>query len=253
MILLLVQYILKAAIKDKILISFLLLLVVSVSLSIFFGAASISEKEQFSLVFAAGSFRLGAMLTLVLFTVFYVRKAFETRDVEYMLSRPITRTQFLLGHSLAFLILAFVMTLLVSTTLFLMPLKADLSGVYIWCFSLFMELAIVANVALFFSFVLNSAVAASLMSVLFYVFARMIGGILGIIATQPETGIMAVAEKVMLLISIVIPRFDLLGQGSWLLYGLPEQGDWLFVVGQGSVFLGLIFMATLIDFKRKQF
>ena len=57
----------------------------------------------------------------------------------------------------------------------------------------------------------------------------------------------------MLLISMVIPRLDLMAQSSWLIYGTENSINWMFVIGQGIVFYALVFSATYIDFKRKQF
>jgi hypothetical protein len=253
MIWLVVKYILAAAVRDKILLSFLLLIGVGVSLSLFLGSAAVSEKDQFSIVFAASTLRLSSLFTLILFVVFYTQKSFDTHDVEYMLSRPISRFQYLAAHTISFSILAFILTALSIITLFFMPSTIDTYGLALWGGSLLIELVLIANVALFFSFVLTSAVSTMLITFSFYVLARMMGGILGVIATTPEAGTMLVMEKLMLLISIIIPRLDLMGQGSWLLYGVEGPVGWSFILGQGFVFLGLVFSATLIDFKRKQF
>ena len=253
MIWLLVKYIFAAASRDKILISFLLLIGVGVSLSLFLGSAAVTEKDQFSIVFAASALRFSSLFTLVLFAVFYIRKSFDTRDVEYMLSRPITRFQYLIAHSISFSILAFILTFISAVVLLSMPAEANFMGVCLWSTSLLVELILVVNVALFFAFVLTSAVSAMLITLAFYVLSRMMGGILGVILSSPESGIMMLVEKIMLLISIIVPRFDLMGQGDWLLYGAEGAIGWGFVLGQGVVFLGLIFFATLIDFKRKQF
>ena len=253
MIWLVVKYILAAAARDKILISFLLFMAVGISLSVFLGSAAVTEKDQFSIVFAASALRLGSLFTLVLFTVFYIRKSFDTRDVEYMLTKPINRLQFLTGNALAFTLLSFIIAALSSIIIFLMPISGDIEGTLTWSLSLFIELVLMSNIALFFSFVLTSAVSATLMSLAFYSLARMIGGILGVIAAETQTGAMLLMEKIMLVISIIIPRLDLMGQGSWLLYGVQDGVNWVFIITQGIVFLGFIFSATLIDFKRKQF
>ncbi len=250
---LLVKYILTAAVRDRILISFLVLMGVGASLSIFLGSSSVTEKDQVSLVFTASMLRFSSILTLVMFCVFYIRKSFDTLDVEFMLTRPLTRLQYLTSHFIAFTFLALLMTLLATLALFLMPSKGDFMGTVLWALSLFIELSIMASIAIFFSFFLSSAVSAALVSFAFYVLARMIGGIIGVINATPETSVMLLMEKLMLLISIFIPRLDLMGQGNWLLYGTTLEISWLFIIGQGFVFIGLIFSATLIDFKNKQF
>lgn len=49
------------------------------------------------------------------------------------------------------------------------------------------------------------------------------------------------------------PRFDLMAQTSWLIYGGPRLWDWVFVVVQAAIFLTLVISATIIDLRRKQF
>ncbi|NCO02973.1 MAG: hypothetical protein GW903_02140 [Alphaproteobacteria bacterium] len=254
----LILYVLTAALRDKVFISFALMAAVSVSLSIFLGSSAVLEKDQFSAVFAASGLRFASVLALILFVVFYVRRSFETRDVEYMLTKPVSRLGFVMSHTVAFIILCLFATILVSGSLyFMIPSVTEgvgsLSGYIFWCMSLLIELCIMTSVALFFALVLNSAVSASLITIAFYVLARLMGQILGIIEAVGQGGIYKLLEQVMLVISMFIPRLDLMGQSSWILYGLDENVNLAFILIQGAVFCFLIFAATMVDFVRKQF
>ncbi len=255
MVWLLVKYILSAAMRDRLLLSFLLLVCIGVSLSIFLGSAAIIEKDQFSLVFMASGLRIGGVFTLVLFVVFYIRRSFETRDVDYLLSRPITRFQFLLSHMVAFFVLASVAAFIIFTIIWIMA-GAGLPqmGLLMWGGSIWAEYMMMVMVALFFALVLSSAVSATLITLAFYVLARLMGDILGIVNTDTgESGAIFFLEKIMSLISIFIPRLDLMGQSSWLLYGMDETVRLPFIFLQGTVFCGLVFFAAFIDLKRRQF
>lgn len=253
MIRLLVNYILTAAFRDRLFLGFLGILAVGTSLSLFFGSSVITETDQFSLAFAAGGLRLAGVLTLVLFIVFYMRRSFETRDVEYMLSRPISRLQFLVAHVLAFTMIATVMAGFITLTLFLMPSNMANNGIGLWGASILAEFIIMAIVSLFFALVLSSAVTASMMVISFYVLSRLMGSILGIIASDASGGAIVLMEKVMLVISVFIPRLDLIGQTSWLLYGVEDTVNFEFIALQGGVFCGLVFAATFFDLSRRQF
>ena len=123
----------------------------------------------------------------------------------------------------------------------------------IWGVSVWVEFMIMVHVALFFALVLSSAVTATLMGFAFYVLARLMGNILGIIAAEGESGINLLMEKVMLVISVIIPRLDLMGQSTWLLYSAENTIDWSFIALQGFVFCGLVFSAALLDLNRRQF
>ena len=265
MIWLITKYVLTAALRDRLLWGGLLLLFVGVSLSMFLGSSAITESDQFSLIFAASGLRVCGNLALILFTVFYLRRSFESRDVEYLLSRPISKLQFLIAHFLAFTLLALTASILITLTLMFMP-SASVNGqsvngqgangqadFFLWGLSLWVELNIMVAMAAFFSFVLSSAVTASLATFSFYVLSRLIGDILGIIEVGQSAGIYALMEKAMLLISIFIPRLDLMAQSAWLLYGVTDNLNWPFILGQGLVFTGFIFMATLLDLNKRQF
>jgi hypothetical protein len=45
----------------------------------------------------------------------------------------------------------------------------------------------------------------------------------------------------------------LMTQTSWLVYGVTHSSDFVFIVIQGILFLGLVLFATLIDLIRRQF
>jgi hypothetical protein len=254
MIRLLTHYILKAAAKDKLLLLFLILAAVVACLSIFLGSSAITEKDQFSLVFMASALRLGGVITLILFIIFYLRRSFESHDLEFLLTRPISRLQFLMAHILAFSILATVLVALIMLALAMIPTAGGYGTAYfLWSFSIWIEFLIVANVALFFGLFLSSAMAASLSCLAFYVLARMIGGILGIIQYEAdESTVIKMVEKLMLLISVFVPRLDLVGKTSWLVYegSLATLG---FFMLQAFVFCGLLASASWFELRRRQF
>lgn len=254
MIWLLVKYILMAARRDKLLIGFLLLIVIGASLSIFLGSSALTEQDQFSVVFMANGLRLGSVLTLLLFCVFYLRRSYDTRDVEYLLTRPLTCFQFLLAHSFAFSILATIAAVFITVSLIALSQGHQIMGHVLWGVSVWVELIIIANTALFFSLILSSAVAAVLTGFAFYMLSRLIGSILGIVSASEAGSVLnLVTEKVMLVISIIIPRLDMMGQSSWLIYGFDSPVSLGFIFVQGVVFCGLVFSAALFDLQRKQF
>ena len=248
-------YVLTAAIRDKLFLSFFLLLAVGVSLSVFLGSSAVIEQDQFTLVFSASGLRIASVFGIILFVIFFVRRSFESRDVEYLLTRPISRFDYLISHVLAFMVIAFCFTVLTGLCIFVLASKgAEQSAYLLWIFSFFAELVIIVNVAFFFSMVLSSAVASVLITGAFYLLSRLIGQILGIIESYNYGNAFALMEKVMIAISAIIPRLDLMGQSSWLLYGTSDDTvSYLFIALQMLVFSFLVLSAAMIDLKRKQF
>ncbi len=219
----------------------------------FFGSSALSETDQFSLVFAGAGLRLTTNMILILFVVFYLRRAFESHDVEYLLSRPISKLQFLLAHFVSFVLLALLASILVTLTLLLLPSTASGNSLWLWGISLWLELSLMVTVALFFSMVLSSAVTASMASFAFYVLARLIGDILGIIATEKSAPFMFLMEKIMFVISIFVPRLDLMAQSNWLLYGVSNDTNLAVISGQLIIFIAFILSAAYLDLNKRQF
>lgn len=251
----LVKYVIKAGIRDKLFISLILLIVVGVSISFFMGSAAIIEKKDFASTFSAGGLRFLGAAGLILFVCFYIRRAFETKDVEFLLSRPISRPSFMISHALALSLLAVSVGVMILLPMMIVQWGTFDAGYLLWGVSIIVELILMANVALFFSMVLSSAVASALATFGFYVLARLMGVLLGIIDSGsgiPFVG--RVIDYIMQAISLIIPRLDLMGQTSWLVYGVEDGGvGFGFVVMQGVVFLVLVSAASIVDLVRRQF
>lgn len=248
----LVRYVLLASIRDRLIVSLLLILVLGSSLSLFLGSSAVVEKNFFTVVLAAGGLRISAVFGLVLFVVFFVRRSFESKDVDFLLSRPISRVQFLLSYSSAFSFLAIVMGGAVGLCVYGVSPSSFGEGHLLWVLSIIVENIIMVNVALFFSMYLSSAATSAMCVAGFYVLSRMMGQLLGIVDSVMvnDTGPLAVSLQV---VSAVMPRLDLLGQTSWLLYGVEGGFGFTFVLMQAVAFGSLVLMAALVDLVLRQF
>ena len=247
------RYILTAAGRDRFFLTIGGILVIVICLAIFFGASVITEQDQFARSFASFGVRLAGVVMLVLFVVSHVRRSFESRDVDYLLSRPIGRIRFILTHALAFSALALIAALLLGGTIAGVEARTMHAGVWLWWAGVAAEFVIMANVAMFFSFVITSHAACMSIIFAFYLLARLIGQILGILHRPSPGPVIDFLGKAMEMISIFIPRLDLLGQSKLLLYGGSSEISFAFVLGQGAVFVCLMIAATLLDMHRRQF
>ncbi len=247
------RYIVMAAGRDRFFLSIAGILLVVIALSVFFGSSVLNEQDQFARTFAAFGFRLFGVVTLVLFVVSFIRRSFEARDIEYLLSRPIGRISFITTHAAGFSCLALIATLLLGGTTVALETGKLQSGVFLWWASIAVEFIVMANVAMFFAFVMTSATACIMVVFSFYLLSRLMGEILGILQKAAENPVIDLLSKLMELISIFIPRLDLMGQTKWLLYGAPTDISFGFVVGQAFVFMGVIIGATILDMHRRQF
>jgi hypothetical protein len=248
-----IKYVFKAAIRDRLIISLFVLIALGISLSVFIGSAAVIEADQFSVVFAAGGLRLVGVIGLTLFVVFYIRRAFDTKDVEYLLSRPISRSSFIISHSLAFSLLALFFGLIISSSIFLMAPYAISMGHITWAVSLMAEFIIMVNIALFFSMVLQSASSGFLAVLAMYILARIMGQLLGILDHGINILGIDVLSGLMQFISLIVPRLDLMAQTNWLIYGVSDEIGLLFITLQVLAYCFFIVSAALVDLVRRQF
>jgi ABC-type transport system involved in multi-copper enzyme maturation permease subunit len=268
----LVGYILTAARRDKLMLTLLVMIATGASLSVFLGSAALAERAQFSLVFGAGGLRFLGVMGIVMFVCFYMRRAFEHKEVEFLLSRPISRMTFLFSHAAAFMLLAALTAFAVVLPMLLVG-KPNPGGLLAWGLSLGVEYAVMATTALFFSMVLSSAAGSALATLGFYTLARLIGTLLGISASVLDNHLVNILGRIMDVISIVVPRLDLMAQTSWLIYGvegsagigllkgsgayaeamMTHLGVLGFVSVQGVLFIALLLAATAFDFARRRF
>lgn len=249
----LMAYILKAALRDRLLLSLAVLLTLACALSYFLASAAIIEQDRFAAVFTAGSVRILNVFGLVLFTVFFIRRSFDARDVEFMLARPVGRLRFILSYSLGLSVLAIVLAVLSGALMLAISPQHFSSGLMLWTLSQVFENMIMINAALFFSMVLTSAATASFAVLGFYVLARMMSQILGIIDAHTHLMHTEILQTVMQGISMLMPRLDLMGQTSWLVYGPGPDIGALFIIVQGLIYTAVLVFASWIDLTRRQF
>lgn len=249
----LVAYILAIALRDRLFLSFLVLTAFAAGIGMFIGGAAIVEKHELSVVYVATATRLIMVVGLVLFVCFYLRRSFESREVELMLSRPISRTAFVLAHVISFILLALVAAVIAAIVVGAVA-RPEPEALLRWGLSLWLESGIMVLTALFFSLALPSAVANVMACFGFYVLARMIGLLTGIAqSTGHDSLALRLVGRTMEAISIVIPRLDLFGQTSWLIYGVGGEIGFSVIALQALVYAPLIVAAAVFDLKRWQF
>lgn len=250
----LVAYVLMAALRDRLILSLVILILVGASLAVFVGSSAVVEKSQFALVFAAGGLRFAGTGGLVLFVTFYIRRAFDTREVEFLLARPVSRPAFILSHAVAFSLLALVLagavTLVVAA---LVPPQTDMAAIALWGGSLAAEFVIMANAAFFFGMVISSASGSAMAVCALYILARLMGQLLGVFDTTYNMPVYDFLSAGMKTVSVIVPRLDLMAQTSWLLYGPGPDIGWSFIVLHGFVFTALLIASAAVDLRRRQF
>ena len=250
-----IRYTLITALRDWLFIGLVMLVAAAYGMSVFTGSTALVEQAHMSIAYFAGSSRIVLMVGLIVFVCFHVRRLFDNREIESMLSKPISRGQFVVAYWFGFVILAVIATVpvvIIMETIY----TPNHMGLLYWVSSLLLELALVLAFAVVAALMLSSAVSAVMASFAFYFVSRLMGFFVAALA-QPSGLESGVASRIMAMIlkaiSSIVPRLDLYAKSNWLIYGIEGQMDlWIFQI-QSVVFIALLLAMAVFDFKRKQF
>lgn len=250
-----VRYILLTALRDWLFAALMVGVIACTLIAHMLGATALIETQEMTLSYASASARVVIVAGLIVFACFHVRSAFDTKEIDVFLSRPITRSSLVFSYWLGFATVAF---LLVIPVLGLIAVQGILShqGFVIWAFSLLIECWLMVAVALFTSFTLKSAVTSVIASMGFYVLARMMGFFIA--TTQSaflfeKAWVNMVLSSALKCVSIFMPRLDFFAKSDWLIYGAVPMSDIKLFFAQALIFIPFLISATIADFRRKQF
>ena len=250
-----IRYVLITAMRDKLFLALLIALLAAAYLSSVLGSTAMVETAQMTLTFTAASARVMIMVGLIVFIGFHMRNAFDAREIDVLLSRPISRSAVVISYWLGF---AAVATCLVFPAVIIVYLLGilNVSGFMIWALSLLLESYLVVSIALFAALTASSGVGTVLSALALYTISRMMGFFIltlhsGLLFHMKEinTG----AEWILTGISTIVPRLDFFAKSHWLVYGPKSYDDLYLFLLQAAVFVPLLIIAAVIDFKRKQF
>lgn len=248
------KYILLTGIRDRLYIGLFITLIAAFSLSIFLGSTALVEQQQMTAAYIAGSSRAILAIGMILFVCLNVSRAFENKEVEFIISKAISREKFVLGYLLGFLISAFLIFIpLIVAILFVT--KADKLGLLIWSATILSELLIIISFSLLASLILKNPFSAIMASFGFYIISRLMG-VFVMAINLPQN--IAEAQGHLLgsslkFLSALFPRLDLFGQSSWLSYGIIDFSNLKIVFFQSLIYIPLMIFMAFHDFKKKQF
>jgi hypothetical protein len=248
-----VRYILITALRDRLFAGLCAALLVATGISLLLGSTAFLESWQMTVVLASGAARLILMSGLMVFACFHIHQMFDNKEIEVMLSRPLSRPCLLFQYWLGFTAVGLLLSLIVLAIIGLIG-SYDLQGYAAWSLSLMLEVMLVVAMAVFASFTLRSAVLSVMGCMGLYLLSRMMAFF--IMTSQSglgTTGSWAPLGQVLEVISVMVPRLDMFTQSDWLVYGMPMLGGWWHVIVQAAIFTPLLLMAAMVDFRRREF
>ncbi len=250
-----IRYVILTALRDYLFLGLMLGVVLAAGLSAILGSTAMLEQVAMTLSFTTASTRVVLMLGLMIFVCFHIRHAFEQKEIDVLLSRPLSRFQIMLAYWLGFSLVAFLLVLASATVISFLPLLKP-EGFLYWSLSLLLESWLVVALALFSAFTLRSAVVSVLGTLGLYTLGRMMGFFLIVVDTKLQLVNMWVTTTVKSLltgISLVFPRLDLFSQSEWMVYGVLRPEEVHMVLTQSIIYIPLLLAAATVDFLRKDF
>lgn len=249
-----IKYILLSGIRDRLYIGLFITLAAAFSLSIFLGSTALVEQQQTIAAYIAGSSRAILAVGLILFVCLNIARAFENKEVEFIISKAISREKFILSYLIGFFLSA-VLIFIPLVIAILLVVKASKIGLLMWVLTLFAEIIILISFALLASLILKNSFSAIMASFGFYIISRMMGVfVLAIEIPQDlQTVKLHFMASLLKFMSILFPRLDLFAQSAWLNYGISDFSNLKIILWQSAIYIPLMIFMAFHDFKRKQF
>jgi ABC-type transport system involved in multi-copper enzyme maturation permease subunit len=220
------------------------------------GSSTLTEQRQMGLAYESEFARLILVLGLTTFICFHVRRMYDTREIEAILARPISRRVFVLAYYAAFSVVALLLCLILAP-LMIGGLGAAGIGFAEWEASLMLECLILVAMSLFISMVLESATASVVAVLGFYALGRSAAFFLAIAGAGTgagdQEGVNQGSNAIIAIVAAIMPRLDLFGQSRWLITG--PGGGWGLgeLLLQSAIYIPLLLLATIRDLEVKAF
>ena len=254
-----IKYILITALRDWLLIGLVGMSFLAVALSMFLGGTALVEEQHMSLAYMSGLNRLILVTGFILFICFHVRRSLDNKEIDALLSKPISRSYFIISYWVSFLIL----NILVNIPVFIIIAglgnifytETSIYGVFIWSLSLICEISLISAFAILSSLILKSAVGSVMACYCFYLLSRMISFFTSIEMPLSERGsniIEKIMGKVLEGVSALLPRLDQYANTEWVIYTTNIEISYVWIV-QSLIYIPILLTMSVIDFKKKQF
>jgi len=251
----LIKYILLTAIRDRLYIGLFIALIAAFGISAILGSTSLVEANQMSIVYIAGSSRMIFVIGMILFTCFYVRRSFDNKEVEFILSKSISRHNFIFSYLIGFVLVS--LLIFIPITIALLLAKANPIGLTFWLFSILCEILIIVSFGVLSSLILKNVISSILATLSFYILARMMAFFV-LTIDLPDSyadfnSVQRFLKSSLKYLSFIFPRLDLFAKSDWLIYGINDYRGIIITTVQSLIYIPLMTFMSFFDFSKKQF
>jgi len=239
------------AIRNKLLIFTIIMLIALFGLTEFVGEMVITETSEMQSASLGYILRIFAFFIICLFVITSMVREFNDKGFELILSLPIQRWNYFLGKFLGFAAISFCISAVICLPLLLYSMPVQ---VLFWGVSLFCELLIMIAVSLLCLFTFSNITISFTVVTAFYILSRTITTII-LISESPILETNSFSQTfigyLLALIAVILPDLSIFTQNEWLIYGGAQISTIIPIIVQTMIYLPLIAAATLFDLYRK--
>lgn len=242
----------RETIRDKILYNLVLFAFLLIGASVLLGTLTIGEQARIVNDLGLAAINLVAVVVAIFVGIGLVTKEIERRTIYTILSRPITRVQFILGKyiGLGFIVVA---NVAIMFGMFLVSVWLSGNPIYGSLFQavqlILVETWLVMAIALFFSTFSTSILSATLTIGLY-----IIGHLTGDLKAIAEKSDNPLTESVMAALYYVCPNLEMLNvKGQAAGGNLVELGYQATATAYGLLYAGILLTGACLIFQRRDF
>jgi ABC-type transport system involved in multi-copper enzyme maturation permease subunit len=240
----------RESVRERVLYNLVFFAVLMILSGLVLDRLSVRQDEKIVKDLGLASIEIFGSLIAIFVGVTLVSKELERRSIYPLLAKPLERHELILGKFLGLGSTLFVNTLVMAIGLELTVLltrgRLDL-GLLLAVYPIFLSLLLVVSIALLFSTLVSSALAA-VCSVCLVVAGRFSDVVLNMKDVIPDAPVLLIR-----FLYYALPNFRNFDFKARVVYGDPvSAADLAWVSAYCAVYAGLLLVATIMVFRRKE-
>jgi len=250
-IILLARNTFREAIRNKVLYSFVGFSFVFMIASIFMGEVTIGEKVKIIKDLGLSSIQLFGIFIAIFVGIGLIYKEIDKRTIYTIITRPISRAEFIIGKYFGLVFTLFILTLVM--TCFFLAIVFYYSHIFEWMLLvpivfIFIELMVITAMSIFFSSYASPFLSA-LLTLLFFVTGHMTYQLRSFSKSYGN-----IYETIMSVAYYVLPNLENFNFKSRIVHKLPiSSNELIFSFGYGLLWIFTLIMIASLIFRKRDF
>jgi len=219
----------------------------------FVASLAITESAAFEVTFYAAGVRLGLVAVTALVIITNTVRDEQDRLLELLLSRPLDRRLWVAAKFTGYALAGLLAAALAGLPLWLW---CPAPAAFAWSLTLGCELVIISAAALTAALSLAHVAFAGLAVAAFYVLGRSVQAVVWLTA-DPLFDLTSATHRVLTfavaMVSHLVPDLARFADSAWLVYGTSASSALPVVLVQTALYGGVLVLAGMLDFQRRNF